>query len=319
MNMPTVLTSNTADKPPVIAVVGATASGKTATATQLASDLHGEVVSADSRYLYRGMDIGTAKPAEAELRGIPHHLIDILDPNQEYTLALYQRDTYRAINAIHSREQLPILAGGTPLYVNAVLEGWRIPEAPPDPAFRQQMEQIAASEGNETLHRRLVQIDPVAAGRIPPANLRRIIRALEIHRQTGQRMTDLEGKDPPPYRIFKIGLTLPREDLFARIDARVEEMIRAGLVDEVQHLLAHGVRRDAPAMSAIGYPEIVACLDGQTTLEEAIERIKFHTHRYARHQLTWLRRMDDVLWVDPRESGWYDRVLQQSERFVNIR
>ncbi|MDI3340301.1 MAG: tRNA (adenosine(37)-N6)-dimethylallyltransferase MiaA [Sphaerobacter sp.] len=303
-------------RPPLVAIVGPTAVGKTATAIRLARDLDGEVVSADSRYLYRGMDIGTAKPSPAQMRGVPHHLIDILEPWQDYSLALYQRDAYRAIADIAARGRLPILAGGTPLYVNAVLEGWRIPEVPPDPAFRAAMAQLAREQGPEALHRRLQAVDPAAAARIPATNVRRVIRALEIHHHTGQRMTDLEGKSPPPYRILILGLALPRDELFRRIDERVDEQIAAGLVEEVRRLLAAGVPPDAPAMSAIGYAELVPYLQGTTTLPEAIERIRFNTHRYARHQLTWLRRMRGVHWFDPRQPDAYAAMLERCRAFL---
>lgn len=304
------------DKKSLIAIVGPTAVGKTATAIRLARDIGGEVISADSRYLYRGMDIGTAKPTVDEMAGVPHHLIDVVDPTEDYSLALYQRDAYQAIDDVLARGRVPILAGGTPLYVNAVLEGWRIPEAPPDPAFRAAMEAYARDQGAEALHRRLAAVDPAAAKRIPASNVRRVIRALEIHRHTGQRMTDLEGRQPPPYRVLIAGLMLPREELFARIDRRVDEQIASGLVDEVRGLLAAGVPPDAPAMSAIGYGEIVDYLEGKATLAEAVERIRFHTHRYARHQLTWLRRMRGVHWFNPDEPGWYDRLLALVRAFL---
>lgn len=296
-------------KQPLIAVAGPTAAGKTAAVIRLARDLAGEVVSADSRYLYRGMDIGTAKPTEAEMAGVPHHLIDVVDPTQDYSLALYQADAYRAIDQILARGRLPILAGGTPLYVNALLEGWRIPEVPPDPAFREAMARLAKTEGPAALHERLALVDPVAADRIPITNVRRVIRALEVHRSTGRPMTEIEGKQPPPYDILTLGLMLPRDELYERIDRRIEEQIASGWVEEVQRLLAAGVSPDIPAMSAIGYREIVTYLAGTCSLAEAAERIKYHTHRYARHQLTWLKRMPGIQWFDPREPGWYDEML----------
>ncbi len=316
MNRTTVTTALSADKKPVIAVVGATSVGKTGAAIRLARFVNGEVVSADSRYLYRGLNIGTATPTEAEMAGVPHHLIGILDPTDNYSLTLYQRDAMTAIAEIHQRECVPILAGGTPLYVNALLEGWRIPEVPPDPDFRTAMENLASADGPESLHRRLVQVDPVAAMRIPSANVRRVIRALEIHHHTGQRMSDLEGKSPPPFRVLMIGLTLPREELYRRIDARVDVQIQQGWVDEVRSLLDRGISPDLPSMSAIGYPEIVDVIRGVLNLEEAVERIKFHTHRYARHQMTWLRRMKSVVWFDPREPEWFGQARQVAEQFL---
>ena len=316
MNGTTVTTAQSPDKKPLIAVVGATCVGKTNAAIRLARHVDGEVISADSRYLYRGMDIGTATPTEAEMEDVPHHLISFLDPTDEYSLTLYQRDAYRAIADVHARGRVPILAGGTPLYVNALLEGWRIPEVPPDPEFRAAMEHLAHIEGVESLHEHLIKVDPAAAERIPPTNVRRVIRALEIHRATGQRMTEIEGKSPPPYRVLRIGLTLPREELYRRIDARVEDQITQGLLEETRALVDAGVAPNAPAMSAIGYPEMVDVIRGRMDLGEAIERIKFHTHRYARHQTTWLRRMRDVIWFDPDEKDWFDRMIRISEQFL---
>ncbi|MCC6313027.1 MAG: tRNA (adenosine(37)-N6)-dimethylallyltransferase MiaA [Thermomicrobiales bacterium] len=316
MNATTVATSKPANKQPLVAVVGATTVGKTSAAICLARDLGGEVVSADSRYLYRGMDIGTATPSEDEMAGVPHYLINILDPTDDYSLSLYQRDAYQAIDDILRRGRLPILAGGTPLYVNAVLQGWRIPEVPPDPAFRAALEELATSEGPESLHARLREADPVVAARTPAANVRRVIRALEIYHATGQRMSDLEGREPPPYRVLILGLQVPREELFARIDRRVEVQIASGLVAEVRALLARGVPPGAPAMSAIGYPQIVDYLENRNTLDQAIRQIKYDTHRYARHQMTWLRRMRDVHWFDPREAGWYEAALALARSFA---
>ena len=316
MNETTVTTAQSPDKKPLIAVVGATCVGKTNAAIRLARFVDGEVVSADSRYLYRGMDIGTATPTAAEMEGVPHHLISFLDPTDEYSLTLYQRDALRVITEVHGREHIPILAGGTPLYVNALLEGWRIPEVPPDSEFRSAMEALARTEGAEHLHLSLKQVDPAAAERIPASNVRRVIRALEIHRATGRRMTEIEGKSPPPYRVLRIGLTLPREELYRRIDARIEDQISQGLLEETRALLDTGVAPNAPAMSAIGYPEMVAVLQGRMELGEAVERIKFHTHRYARHQMTWLRRMRDVVWFDPDDEGWFDKVIQLVQQFL---
>jgi len=301
---------------PVVALVGPTSVGKTATAIELALAFGGEVVSADSRYLYRGMDIGTDKPTLEERRGVPHHLIDVLDPRDDYSLALFQRDAQRAIEEIHARGRLPIVAGGTPLYLRALLEGWRIPPAPPNPELRAQLELRARQEGPEALHRELQTVDPVAAARIPPENVRRVIRALEIFLTTGRRMTELEGREAPPWRVLWLGLTMPREELYRRIDERVDRQVARGLVEEVRRLLAQGVPPDAPAMTALGYRQIVAFLTGQMSLEDAIQRIKYDTHRYARHQLTWLRRMKQVEWYDVTRPGWYEQVRERVQRFL---
>lgn len=316
MNGTTLATTSCTDKTTLIVVVGATATGKTSIAIRLALRFRGEVISADSRYLYRGLEIGTATPSQSEMAGVPHHLINILDPDEDYTLAHYQRDAMTAIADVAHRGYLPILAGGTPLYLNALLEGWRIPEVPPDHVFRSEMEARAATEGAEALHEQLAEVDPVAAARIPPGNVRRVIRALEIHRQTGRRMSEIEGKEPPPWRTLLIGLTLPRDELYRRIDERIDQQIADGLVEEVRELLRRGVSSEAPAMSAIGYPQIVAYLDGRMTLDEAVARIKFDTHRYVRHQSTWLKRMTSVHWFDPREPDSFDRIARLSSEFL---
>ena len=285
------------NQPPVVAILGATATGKTDRAIWIAREFSGEVVSIDSRYLYRGLDIGTAKPTQDEQETVPHHLIDILDPDDDYSLALFQRDAMRAIESILRRRRLPVLAGGSPLYVRAVLEGWRIPEAAPDPAFRADMYAFVDAHGADALYQRLQEIDPVAAGRTPPQNVRRVVRALEIYHQTGQRMSDLEGKEPPPWDILKIGLHIERDRLFERIDRRVEEMIDQGLIEEVQSLLDSGVTPDCTAMRSIGYQEVIPYLRGEYDREEMITRIKFATHRYVRHQLTWLRKTPGIEWI----------------------
>jgi tRNA dimethylallyltransferase len=316
MNETTVTTTSPANKNPLIAVVGATGVGKTGAAIRLARVVDGEVISADSRYLYRGMDIGTATPTEEEMAGVPHHLINTLDPVDDYSLTLYQRDALAAIADVRQRGRVPILAGGTPLYVNALLEGWRIPEVPPDREFRAAMEALAQGEGADGLHQRLAQIDPAAAVRIPAANVRRVIRALEIHHHTGQRMSEIEGKDPPPFRTLLIGLTLPREELYQLVDARIDQLIASGFVEEVRELLRQGVSPEAPSMSAIGYPEMIAFIQGRTTLDEATERMKFHTHRYVRHQFTWLKRMRSVCWIDRRAEDWFDQIARLAYEFL---
>lgn len=301
---------------PVVAIVGPTSVGKTATAIRLALEFDGEVVSVDSRYLYRGMDIGTDKPSLEERRGVPHHLIDVVDPRDDYSLALFQRDARRAIEEIHRRGRLPIVTGGTPLYVRALLEGWRIPPAPPNPVLRAELELRARQEGPEALHRELARVDPAAAARIPPENVRRVIRALEVFITTGRPMTELEGKEPPDWRTLWIGLTMPRSELYQRIDERVDRQIARGLVEEVRRLLAEGVPPTAPAMTALGYRQIVAYLEGRSTLEQAIERIKYDTHRYARHQLTWFRRMTQIEWYDVTSEGWYEALRERVRKFL---
>ncbi len=306
----------TPDLPKIVVIAGPTATGKTRLAIELALRFNGEVVNADSRYLYRGFDIGVAKPNEAERRGVPHHLIDILEPSDEMSLALFQQRANDAIRSVLDRDALPLLTGGTPLYINAVVEGWRIPAVPPDPEFRRRMEDIVRESGVGRLAERLAGIDPVAAERAD-LNPRRIIRALEIFDATGKRMSELEGRGPRPYSTLELGLTMPRDRLFAAIDARVDDQIASGLVDEARALLDAGVDPDAPAFSSIGYRQLLPYFQGKQELDEAIQRIKFDTHRYVRHQETWLRRNPNLVSIDSSEDGWIERASLLVHDFVS--
>ena len=300
----------------IVVVTGSTAVGKTALGIRLAQDFDGEVVNADSRYLYRGFDIGVAKPDTAERQGVPHLLIDILPPNGEMSLARYQDLALDAIRDVLSRGKLPILVGGTPLYINAVVEGWRIPRVPPNPPLRAALEAEASRLGLDVLRYRLREVDPVAAERTG-ANTRRVIRALEIYEATGIPMSAQEGKGPPPYSALEIGLRMPRSDLYRAVDNRVHDQIERGLVEEVRSLLESGIPAAAPAMSSIGYRQLVPYLSGESSLDEAVERIRLDTHRYVRHQETWLRRNSRLVWFDVTRPGWVTGVLALVHAFVN--
>jgi tRNA dimethylallyltransferase len=284
--------------PPLITLLGPTAAGKTALSLGLAERFDGEIVSADSRLIYRGMDVGTAKPTAAERARVPHHLLDVTTPDCPLTLAEYQRLAYAAIDDIHRQGRVPFLVGGSALYVRAVSEGLRIPEVPPNPILRAELEAFAEAEGHEALHQRLAELDPVGAAQIDGRNVRRVVRALEIVLETGQPKRALEGSDPPPYRTLKIGLEVEREILHARILARVRQMIDAGLAEETERLLAAGYPPNLPALSSLGYREMGQHLRGELTLEEAVERIGIETNRFVRHQSTWFRRMDGVQWFE---------------------
>lgn len=301
--------------PKLVVVAGPTAVGKTHLGIELSLRFNGEVVNADSRYLYRGMDIGVAKPDLAERRGVPHHLIDILDPADDMSLALYQEWAMTAISGVLGRGHLPLLVGGTPLYVNAVVEGWRIPRVPPNPAFRACLEEESRQVGLQVLTDRLAAIDPVAAAR-SGANLRRVIRALEIYDATGIPMSVQEGKGPRPFETLELGLTMPRDALHAATDRRVDDQIARGLVAEVKGLLDAGLPPDAPSMSALGYRQLVPYLNGESTLEEAIERIRVDTHRYVRHQETWLRRNKRLVSIDVMQAGWVERAVELVAGFL---
>ena len=302
-------------RPRIVVISGPTAVGKTALGIALGLAFNGDVINADSRYLYRGFDIGVAKPGHVERRGVPHHLIDILPPTGEMSLARYQDLAMAAIRQVLARRKMPLLVGGTPLYINAVVEGWRIPRVPPDPEKRAALEAEAARDGVDALARRLQQVDPVAAAR-SGSNLRRIIRALEIYDATGIPMTAQEGKGPPPVEALEIGLTLPRDQLYRVIDQRVTDQIERGLVDEVRLLLEGGVSENVPAMSSLGYRQLLPYLHGESTLEEAIARIRHDTHRYVRHQETWLRRNPRLVWFDASNPSWQEAVVERVRAFV---
>jgi tRNA dimethylallyltransferase len=301
--------------PKLVVVAGPTAVGKTSLSIELAGQFNGEVVNADSRYLYRGFNIGVAKPSETERHGVPHHLIDILDPQEEMSLALFQIRANEAIGSVLSRSKLPFLVGGTSLYINAVIEGWRIPEVPPNHDFRQRLEAQAGREGIEPLIARLANVDPEAAARTGP-NLRRIIRALEIHEATGRPMSEIQGKGPRPYNTLELGLWMPRPALFAAIDKRVDDQIDAGLVEEARDLLDRGVDPRSPAFSSLGYRQLLPFFEGRESLEQAIERIKFDTHRYVRHQETWLKRNERLIRIDVTDAGWKARCATLVQEFI---
>lgn len=294
---------------PLLVIVGPTAVGKTALSIALAQALGGEIVSADSRQIYRGMDIGTAKPTPAERVAVPHHLLDIVAPNEEFSLALYQAQAIAAITAIAARNRLPLLVGGTGQYLAAVLEGWQIPQVPPQPRLRATLERQAERIGATALHARLAQLDPAAAARILPTNVRRVIRALEVYAVTGQPLSAQQRKQPPPFHLRTLWLTLPPAQLYARIDARVDAMITAGLVEEVRSLVARDYGWELPAMSSLGYHEFQPYLAGEATLAQAVERLKFNTHGFARRQPNWFRRLPQVVQLAADAPGLVDEAM----------
>lgn len=284
---------------PVIAIIGPTATGKSHLAFSLAKALNGEIISADSQQVYRYMDIGTAKPSREEQDSIPHHLIDIVDPDEPFSLALYQPLACKAIESIRKRGKTPLLVGGSGLYVWSIIDGWTIPRVAPDTEFRSQMEERALKEGYASLHRELEGIDPAAAGKIDPRNLRRVIRALEVCKTANTPFSRLQQKEPPPFDTIIIGLTSSREELYRRIDHRVDNMMRQGLVKEVESMVSRGYGFDLPSMSGLGYKQIAEFLQGKWDLPGAVRQIKFDTHRFARHQYAWFRPRDPrIHWFD---------------------
>jgi len=283
----------------LVAIVGPTGIGKSRLALHLARKFDGEIVSADSRQVYRHMDIGTVKPSRQEQAQAQHYLIDIVNPDEDSSLAQYQKLAFSAIKDIQRRDKLPILVGGSGLYVRAVLEGWQLPEAKPDPELRHQLEKRAADDGGESLYQELMKVDPAAAQRIDPRNVRRVIRALEVHHQTDGAFSRLQDKKTVPYRTLIIGLTVERKELYRRIDRRVDEMVGQGLVAEVEKLVNMGYDFNLPAMSSIGYKQIAGFLKGEISLEEAVQKIKYETHRLVRHQYAWFR-------LDDERIHWFD-------------
>lgn len=302
---------------PLLVIVGPTAVGKTALSLRVAQDFDIEIISADSRQIYRYLDIGTAKATPQEQAMAPHHLIDVVAPDEVLTLAEFQARAYAAINQISARSRLPVLVGGTGQWVRAVVEGWNIPRVPPDTALRAELEACARAEGVQALHAQLAAVDPQAANRINPRNVRRVIRALEVYKKTGIPISEHQSKQSPPYRTLQIGLTMPREMLYERIDRRIDNMIAAGLLDEVKQLIAADYTWDCPAMSGLGYKQIGQYLRGEISFEEAVALIKKETRRFVRQQYNWFRVDDEVIhWFDLREklSTQHPRVKALIER-----
>ena len=282
---------------PLILVVGPTAVGKTEIAIQLAERLNGEIVSADSRLFYRGMDIGTAKPTREEQARVPHHLLDIADPDEILSLAVFQLKAQRAIDSIHTRNQLPFLVGGTGQYIRAVTQGWSPPEVKPDENLRNELARQKEENGIYWLYEKLRGLDPDAANKIDPRNFRRTIRALEVILTTGKKFSEQRGQSASPYQLITIGLARPREELYHRLDARIDAMFVNGFLDEVKGLLARGYSPSLPTMSAIGYRECVQVLEGRIALEDAKQLIRRATRVFVRRQANWFKASDpDIMW-----------------------
>jgi tRNA dimethylallyltransferase len=299
----------------VVAVVGPTAVGKSSLAFRLASDFNGEIISADSRQVYRGLDIGTAKPCTEERRVVAHHLIDVFDPDQDFSLAQYQELAGQAIDGVIYRGHLPLLVGGSGLYVWAVLEGWQIPKVAPDMSLRKKLEERASSGEAESLYQELRELDAAAAERIDPRNVRRVIRALEIAFTGGDAK---QVKREPDFRSLIIGLNAERKTLYRRIDERVDSMIARGLVAEVSALMNQGYGLDLPAMSGIGYRQIGSYLMGKVSLEEAIQQVKNETHRLVRMQNNWFSSKDDrIHWFDV-EDNFFPAIQQLVKDFLKV-
>lgn len=298
-------------KPVILAVVGPTGAGKTKAAIHLSRVLGGEIVSMDSMQIYRGMDIGTAKPTREERAQAVHHMIDVADPDEVFTVSAYREMAMEVIGDVLTRGKMPILAGGTGLYLNAISYEMNLGESGASQEVRDRLHRIAEDkDGMRLLHERLRLVDPAAAARLHPHDTRRVIRALEVYETTGKTLSELSdsSRAEGPYHVLVYGLSYPREIMYQRINNRVDQMMRDGLVDEVKALLARGIepRREGGAMQAIGYKEIVAALRGEMDMDRAVDLIKQGSRRYAKRQWTWFRHDERVQWFDFAEYGSQD-------------
>ena len=307
-------------KPVVLALVGPTGSGKTKTAIRICQALDAEIVSMDSMQVYRGMDIGTAKPTKKEQSAAPHHMIDVVEPDQMFTVSMYREMACKAIDDILARGKVPLLVGGTGLYLQAISYEMSLGENGADHALRDSLQRIAGEkDGPQRLHDRLAQVDPASAEKLHPNDVRRVIRALEIYETSGRAKSEQADKQhrEGPYHVLVYGLSLPREQMYARINARVDEMVKSGLIDEVKGLLKRGIepKPEGGAMQAIGYKEIVSALRGEMRMERAIDLIKQGSRRYAKRQWTWFRHDQRTKWFDwtayESESALIDDLLCQ--------
>ncbi len=306
-------------KPQLLAIVGPTATGKSALAARLAERLGGEIINADSRQVYRGMDIGTAKPAAEERARARHWLIDVVDPDEPFSLGRYLDLANEALADCRSRGVLPLLAGGTGQYIWALLEGWEVPRVPPDPQLRAELEAQAAREGPAVLIEELERVDPAYAARVDKQNLRRVVRALEVYRRTGRPISSCQTRRPPGVAWSAIGLACERGELYRLIDTRVDAMVAAGLVDEVCGLIERGYGCGLPAMSGIGYRQVCQHLAGELSLEDAIERAKTETHRLARMQRNWFRAGDPrIHWIDVAAGDPFPEALRVVESEMKL-
>jgi tRNA dimethylallyltransferase len=303
----------------LVALVGPTAGGKTDLALRLALAFGGEIVSADSRQVYRYMDVGTAKPSSSERALVPHWLIDVVDPDADFGLAQYLDLAREALDDTWRRGRIPFLAGGTGQYVWALVEGWQVPRVPPDRGLRRSLEDRAAREGIDALYQELVDIDPAAAARIDPRNVRRVIRALEVRYLTGEAVASAMTRLRPDFQPLILAIDRPRAELYRRIDERVDRMLESGLVDEVRSLLERGYSDGLPPMSGIGYRQVCVYLRGEMTLAEVAAKVKTETHRLARMQYTWFRRDDPrILWLDASAGrDVFDDAAAAVERFLD--
>ena len=299
---------------PLIVIVGPTCVGKTEASIYLAEKLNGEIISADSRTFYRGMDIGTAKPTKAELNRVPHHLINVTNPDNTWNLAIFQQNAQAIIKEIHLRNHIPFLVGGTGQYIRSVAYNWSPPSIPPNPILRSALEKMVEVNGKELLHNALLLLDPEAALLIDSRNVRRTIRALEVIFSSGERFSSQRGKNISPYKLITIGLERPRVELYERIDLRIEKMFAEGFIKEVKTLLELGYSPELPSMSAIGYRECTKVVLGYISVEQAIEEIKKKTRIFVRRQANWFKPTDiSIHWFNISEQN-----ISDIEKFLRL-
>lgn len=298
-------------KQQILVIVGPTAVGKTSLSIRLAKDFQGEIISCDSMQVYQGMDIGTAKVTKKERMKVPHHLIDILPPDATFSVRQFQRLARETIREVQARNRLPILVGGTGLYVEAVTYDYQVPPVKQDAVFRRKYQRIAEEEGNEVLYEELKQVDPVTANRLHPNDRKRVIRALEVYYGSGQPFSAFSQAKKPYYPcMLWVGLTMPRKLLYERINRRVDQMIEAGLIEEVKRLQKKGYNQELTSMQAIGYKEILSYLKGEISLDESIQRIKRGTRKYAKRQFSWFKRLSNIHWFDVTKNEVYKEIQQ---------
>ena len=299
-------------KRPLIILAGPTAVGKTALSVRLAKAAGAEIISADSMQVYKGMDIGSAKIRPEETEGVPHYLVDVLEPEEEFNVVRFQQMALEAAEKIYARGRIPLIVGGTGFYIQALLYDIDFTENDGDTAIRRSLEQTAAEKGGEYLHELLQKADPEAALQIHPNNVKRILRALEFYQQTGKKISEhnqQERAKESPYNFAYFVLNDERSRLYERIDRRVDLMMEQGLLDEVRSLKERGVKKESTAMQGLGYKELYSCLDGEISLEEAVRIIKRDTRHFAKRQITWFKRERDVIWADRSVIGSEDAVL----------
>ncbi len=299
-------------KQPLVILAGPTGVGKTKLSIELAKKIDGEIISADSMQVYRGLDIGSAKISPEEMHGVPHFLIDVADPKESFHVVKFQQAAKAALREIYRRGKIPILVGGTGFYIQAVLYDIDFLEQNSDKAYRESLEKLAAEEGNQALHEILKKVDPKAAEQIHPNNVKRTIRALEFYQETGEKISDHNEKErqkKSPYNFAYFVLNEDRKILYRNINQRVDKMMEDGLLQEVERLRASGCTRDMLSMQGLGYKELFGYLDGECTLDEAEQAIKQNTRHFAKRQLTWFRREKEAVWFEKGQSATDDGKL----------